>query len=148
MILDFKFDDLTNKQRLVLNDFCKSLVKSIKFDILNGLIYQKFNDREKILLNASWVEWIDKPENLNMRYIVNLIVENIDYKILKEDKCIIYIKGYLPGSRTKLEKVARFLDKGNDNCPPTAFISKIANKYKRKIEKYWKAYLLNRLGEI
>lgn len=148
MILQFKFEDLTNKHRTVLNDFCKSLVKSIKFDISNGLIYQKFIDREQILLDATWINWIEKPDNINMKFVVDLIINNIDYKILKNDMCVIYIKGYLPMSRTKLETVARFLDKGNDKCPPTSFISSVTHKYKRNILGYWKSYIANKLGEI
>lgn len=148
MILQFKFEDLTTKHRRVLNDFCKSLVKSIKFDISNGLTYQKFIDREKILLDSTWINWINKPDNINMKFVVDLIISNIDYKILKNDLCVVYIKGYLPMSRTKLETVARFLDKGNDKCPPTSFISSVTHKYKRNILGYWKSYITNKLGEI
>lgn len=147
MILQFKFDELSKNKKLLLPMFCRSLVKSIRYDILNGIIYKKFIDREKILLDATWIDWIDKPEELNMRYIVNLIVDNITYKIIENDICIIYIKGNLPMSNTKLETVARFLDKGNDDCPPTSFISKVTKKYKRNIYKYWKSYIFNKLGE-
>lgn len=149
MKLRFQFKYINKDENKLLDDFCKSLVSSIQYDVLNGIIYSKFIKREPYLLNAPWMIYIyNKPTYLDMKWVVNQIVDNITYKILEDNLCIIYIKGVLPGTKTELDKIARFLDKGTEEIPPTNFLSSVFLKYEKDLNSYWKSYTKNKLRKF
>jgi hypothetical protein len=145
MKLEFQFKYISSAESYLLDDFCRALVKSIKHDVLNGIMYSKFIKREEFLKNAPFFVSRTEIKSLDMRWVVNQIIDNISYKILKDNICVIYIKGTLPGTLTDLDKIARFLDKGSEEIPPTHFLSEVFLKYKKNINSYWKSYTKNKL---
>ena len=134
----------------IIPEFCNALLKEIKSDILSHINYIQMNKREKYLIEAKFIKWIDKPESINMSKICNFIVRSFKCKNLKNNIYSISIDNSirLPNSKTKIDKVARFLDQGNENIQPTQFISRILRFYMKNINSYWKSYASNKLKRI
>lgn len=150
MKIEFKLNSSDNKELELVDDFCKSLISNIKSDILKSANFNKIKLYEDALLNAKWINWIKKPKRINMINLIKYIVDKITYRSRKKHRYIIYIKPtiMLPGSKTPLERVARFLDKGNEVYKGTFFINKVFMKYRVNINNYWKSYVSIKLKKL
>lgn len=150
MRIDFKIHPTDLKERNLIEPFCAMLVRNIKSEILTNVNWKKMELREDYIRDASWIRWVKKPNQINMRNLVTNIVNNISYKSRKGSQYVIWIdsKKRLKDSRATLSAVARFLDRGNDKVLGTNFINKVFRRYRHKINDYWKAYVFNKLGRI
>lgn len=150
MNLEFNIDNLNKEEKDIIPEFCNMLTESIQNDIRNNIRYSKINSREEDILSLNWINWIRKPKSYNMVKLGYLIVESITCKHIEKNLYSIAInrKVYMPLTRTKLSRVARFLDRGNESTPPINFISPIFAKYRKNINKYWKAFVSVKLKII
>lgn len=134
----------------LFDEFCKLLVNNIKKDIFNSLPIEKLNSMEKFLINAKWINWIDKPTSINMSKLAKLIIKNIRCYKMKNDIYTIDINPLqlMPFSTNKLEQIARFLDRGNELSSGSHFINDIFIKYRLMINNYWNSYVSLKLARI
>lgn len=150
--MEFKFEiDKMDKDEIeIIPNFCKYLLSEIKSDIIENISYIQMNKRKDYLINTKIINWIEKPKDINMHKICLFIVNSFVCKHIKNNVYSISINPMikLPMSKTKIDKVARFLDKGNEQVQPTQFISKILRVYMKNINKYWKLYASNELQRI
>lgn len=151
MKIEFEFPELDDKTSPLIPEFCNMLVFEIRSEIKMNLRNLKLNIREDLLLNASWIRWINKPDHIDMIKLGLYIADSIVCRSIKENTYVIEInpKTYLPGSKTKLSMVARFLDRGDQSISPMYFINVILMKYRNKIREYWRSFIqikLNRLN--
>lgn len=139
-----------SKSIKLIDDFCDAIVIDIKRSVIQNLNTMKINSRGKYLLDKSWINWIRRPELVNAMKIALLIVRHIRWRNIKGNLYVIEInpKVYLPNTRNKLTQIAKFLDYGDMSISGTHFISSVFNKYRSKMNDYWKAYVSRRLGRI
>lgn len=149
MRIEFDLVPSNDKESEILPDFLKMLLDNIKSDIMSESIPAKLNLLEHDLLNAEWILWTSvKPKNINMMSLLRMIVKNITIYARKNNNYIIRINPMImyPGTKTKLDTIARFIDKGTETCPATCTISKVFNEYNEsKIEDMWIDYINYRL---
>jgi len=133
----------------LMTDFLKQIVFDIKIEIFNNVVPDKMQSKEQDILNVPWINWIKKPENLNVNMLVNLIINSIKFVERKDHSYIIAINPSIriPNSSTPISMLARFLDKGNDITPGTFFITKIFNEYRDNMAKYWDDYISYELNK-
>lgn len=149
MKIEFKLTSSNKKELAIIDDFCNLIVSNIKSDILNNTNLHKLSLYEDSIINADWIDWIRKPKYINMAKLIRYIVNHITYKSRKKHRYIIYIDNKLiPNSKTPIDRLARFLDKGNEEYKGTFFISKVFMKYSINIDKYWKSYCSLRLKRL
>lgn len=150
MRIEFHLESKDKDELSLAEDFCKLLVSNIKEDILRYTNYNKLELYEDSLINSNWINWKHKPSSINMKKLIKYIANSITYKSGRKHKYVIYIKStiMLPNSYTPLERVARFLDKGNEIYRGTFFISKIFMKYRANIKKYWRSYISIKLKKL
>ena len=143
MIIEYRLETKNKEVAMVADDFCKFIVKNIRQDIVNSVNQEMIQSRETNVLEANWIDWNKKPKAIDMFKLVKFIVQNIGFKTRRKNTYVILInpKVNMPSSNTKLERVARFLDKGNDNSMPTSFLTSIFNRYRSNMNEYWKAYV-------
>lgn len=134
----------------IMDDFCNYLVREIKQRLLLEMPVDKLISKEKDILNASWIQWTKKPNHINVIKLVKLIINNIRYRKRKGHKYLIEINPniLLPRSKTPIEQVARFLDKGNNVTFGTTFLSRVFMIYRSSINNYWRSYASLRLRKI
>ena len=149
MVIEFELQINNSEERNLVSDFCNKLVETIQNDIMLELKISKMLVREEFLLKASWIQWYKKPRRIDMKKLTKLIVRSIEVK-KRRNTYIIQINPHIrmPGSLTKLSTVARFLDRGNEMIIGTTFISRVFNKYRKRINNYWKSYVFLRTGTI
>jgi len=108
---------------------------------MEELNLQSIQIRADLLLSASWVRWNTLPRNINANKLCQDIVNCLE---VKQRKSVFTIelnkKKLMNNSRTTLEQVARFIDKGNEVVRGTYFLTNIMTRYQVKIYNYWKAY--------
>lgn len=150
MNLEFNIENFDKYEKRLIPEFCRELTNSIIHDVKINVKESKFQSREKDILDASFIEWYKKPELLKMYNLGILIANSIKCYRIDENLYSIKIdrKQYMPYSRTKLDVVARFLDKGDLTTPPMNFISSVFNKYREDINKYWKSFVSIKLGRV
>jgi len=150
MKIIFKITSKDKEELSIVNDFCNMLVSEIKSDILNNVNYYKLSLYEDSLIKSSWIIWKRTPRKIDMKKLVNLIVDSIVCTNLRKGRHMISVDNsvILPNSYTSIERVARFLDRGNELYNGTFFISKIFMKYQKRINDYWKSYVSLRLRKI
>lgn len=131
------------KKPIGSRNFCEFIIRWIRSDILTKTNLDKLQIRVDMLSSASWIDWLSKPKKLDARNVCNQVIQCFEYKKQKNEY-VIYLNPYklFPGTRTPIEKIARFLDKGNDAVSGTYFISSILSKYNKSIYKYWRAFCL------
>lgn len=147
MNIQFTIETSDSREASIVDDFCNTICRNIRREIYDGIIQAKMDNLEFDLLNASWIDWIEKPTRLNMENLVIYMLNNIVCRKRLEGEYIIEIPHYvkLPHSTTPLEQVARFIDMGTEVTPCTTFITRVFQKYKNNISDYWKAYVTFRL---
>lgn len=147
MNIQFTIETTDYRESSLVDDFCDTICRNIRRDIYNGIIQAKIDNLEYDLINASWINWIDKPTKLNMENLVTYMLNNIVCRKRLGGVCIIEIPHSvkLPHSTTPLEQVARFIDMGTEITPCTTFITRVFQKYKDNINDYWKSYVMFRL---
>lgn len=123
--------------------FCEFIIKWLRADICRQTNMQKLQTRVDLLLSASWIDWIRKPTKLDAMSVCKTIVQCFEYKN-HQSHYIIYLNPnkLFPGTRTPVERISRFLDKGNDIVKGTYFISSILLHYRKSIYRYWRAFCL------
>lgn len=143
MRIDFTFENLDKDERKLVRDFCIMIRDQIRLEIIENSIPLKFIVREVDLKNAEWINWKHRPIRINMTKLVKLIVKNIN--ITRDFRNIYTIQinpiAKMPDSYNSLDQIARYLDRGDEDIPPTAFISNVFDKYRNIISQYWKIYI-------
>lgn len=147
MRIEFKLVGKDKEEADLMIPFCEFLVENLKKDIKRFTNIEKLQSYEKTLLSATWIRWIKKPAYLNMEWVLTEIIRSIRYYERRERVFVITIdqSKKLESSRTKLEKIVRFLDKGNISTAPSGMFSKIFNRYQNNINRYWKAFIRHKL---
>lgn len=148
MIYQFRIKDMSEKEKKLMDDFSYYLLDSIKQDILENINADKLLYREKYLLKTPLIKWkSNPPKSINMFALIKLISESFVCTKQKNNLYSIHIdrRIYMPGTRTKIDKIARLIDKGNDKINPTNLISKVIHKYMKNINDYWKSYVESKL---
>lgn len=148
MIFHFVIEDMSLAEKGLMDGFSKYLLESIKYDILTGINADKLLAREKYLLKSPLIRWkSDRSESINMFALIEFISDSFICEELKDNSYVIHIDRhvYMPNTRTKIDKVARLIDKGNDKISPTNFISKVIHRYMKYINKYWRVYVESKL---
>lgn len=135
--------ELSLKKPIGSRNFCKFIIKWLQRDIQNQSNMQKLQIRVDMLPLMDWFSWKSKPQKLSAKHVCQVISQNIEVKKQKS-MYIIFLNPYrlFPGTNTPIERIARFLDKGNEVVSGTYFISSILSKYKKSIYKYWRAFQL------
>lgn len=143
MRIEFELQYSSKDEMELRNDFCSFIVNNIKNDILRNINMSKILSKEYSILNASWISWINKPTSINFYSLIDKIVDSITFITRENSEYVILLnrKSLIPNSNTRLEKLARFIDKGNSAIKGTYFISSIFTKYEENIQKYWKRYV-------
>lgn len=150
--MEFKFEisKMDKDEIEIIPNFCEYLLSEIKSDIISNISYIQMNKRKKYLINSNFVNWIERPKNIDMHKFCIFIVNSFVCKNLNNNVYSISInkKVKFPKSKTSVDRIARLLDKGNEEIQPTQFISKILRIYMKNINKYWKSYASNRLKRL
>ena len=154
MKIEFEFTDLDNRSAELIPEFCSLLVKEISSSIISNS-YGKvgFKYLEKFLLNSNLIEWKkNKPDNIDVHSIIIQIAGSIVCRNIKENKYVIEInkRSKLPGSKTSLSKIARFIDRGDimSSGYPTNLVNYVFMKYKQNINEYWKSFVQVKLKRL
>lgn len=150
MRLEFEIVNLEKDEAELIPEFCNLLVKCMSTDIRNSLKSEKLQTREHDLLNVGWISWNRKPESINMYRLGLYIADSIICKPMQNNSYVVEInpKIRMPYSSTRLEQVARFLDRGNESMHPMPFISPVFNKYRMRINEYWKSFVSTKLRRV
>ncbi len=150
MRIEFQLPELDQETVRLLPEFMNTLVEDMRYVVKYQSNIALLDTRSKYLLKAEWISWVRKPRKLNMRKLIEYIADSIIFKQTDDGLFIVEINRAkrLPYSHTRLSKVARFLDKGNEVYKPTLFLSSVFNKYKRTINQYWRAFVSVKLGRI
>jgi len=137
--------EITNaKQHALARRFCQFVIKHLRDDILAETNFRSIQTRADLLLSASWIQWNKLPQNIDAKRLCVDILKCLEYKQRKSTFTIEFSrKRLMNNSRTPLESVARYIDKGNDIVKGTYFITKVTTKYQKKIYSYWRAYCLH-----
>lgn len=138
------------EEQVLREKFCEFIVNSIKYDIINNTNYSKLCSKSLDVLKLSWIDWIVKPLNINMKIIVEKISDSVTFSIRKDGVCSIYLRRdrFIPRSNTKLERLARFLDKGDRKTRGTYFLSSVFRKYEENMQSNWKKYISIKLRKF
>lgn len=149
MRIEFNLVLSNEEESKIFPDFLEMLLDNIKSDIISESIPAKLNLLEQDMLNATWILWTSiKPKNINMVSVLHMIVRNIVVYERKNNNYVICINPMVmyPRTKTRLDTIARFIDKGTETCPATCTISRVFNKYnKTKIKDAWLDYINYRL---
>lgn len=151
MKIQFQLMGSNEKEIELMDEFCRSLVKQIKKEIIDLMPLEKLQAREKDMLNATWILWRgNKPKHINMIKLARFITRNIRYKKRRGHRYLIEINPaiLMPHSKNSIEQIARFLDKGNEMSPGTFFLSRVFMKYRTSIDEYWNAYVSLKLKRL
>ena len=151
MKIQFQLMGSNEKEIELMDEFCKSLVRQIKRDVINLLPKEKLMARERDMLNATWILWKDdKPKHINMIKLAKFIAKNIRYKKRRGHRYLIEINPaiLMPHSKNSIEQIARFLDKGNEVSTGTFFLSRVFMKYRVSIDEYWNAFVSLKLKRL
>ena len=119
---------------------------------IKRLSYQKkdnYKIREFQLLNSSSVEYIkwdkETPDSLDILYYINHCL------VLKKRRGIYYITldehQKIKGSKTKVSKVIRLLEFGNEEIRELPVIRRAMTYYSRNYKALAKEYIARRLGD-
>lgn len=127
----------------LLSAFCDKLVESIGADVKKCMIPAKFPILETALLNATWIQWVDKPKGINIESLVDMICRCITWRE-RRNSYQVYIRPdvLMPQTvNTTIEQIARYIDKGNNVTQSTTMLSRVFEHYERNIDQFWKIYL-------
>ena len=143
IVFELREDQVKLYDRRLIYKFLDNLVESIKKDIKDALIPAKFEMLERGLLNANWIRWKTKQSGINISKLVDRILSCITWQERKTSfRIYIDPKMKMPYTvNTSLERVARFLDKGNNVSKHSTMFSRVFNYYQKNINEFWKAYL-------
>ena len=144
MNIVFTLNTVDEFENSIKDDFCQYLLKDIRDNILASVNMLKFQHKAVDILNTDIIQWNRKPANINMVYVLKLVVNNIVLIKGNKDDYMISInkKKLFPYSKTSLDVVVRYLDKGDLKDSPTLFVSNVFNKYtQEKIDDMWKEYI-------
>lgn len=148
MKIAFKLKYSNESEKELRESFCNLIVTSISHDIVNHSNVTKIKVLSDKILSMKWISWIGRPVNyLDPMYLLAMIANSVEYKKLKNGLFIIRIDlaTCYPGSRTKLERFVRFLDKGNMTIKGSYIFTEIFTKYAEQINDLWEKYKSNKL---
>ena len=146
MRIDFELKYKNEKEKDIREDFCKMIVSSIKQEITNT-----FNLEELSAVFDKVCKEFGIHNKINIYTLMQYISRCIKYKHIKEDWFEIYIDTSLvyPRSKIKLERIIRFIDKGNGTTVKgTGMFKRIFMRYAEEMQKHWKSFKANRLSEF
>lgn len=136
----------------LMESFCNTLIKNMAHDIRSNINFQRLQVYEKKILNAKWIKWnSNKPKSINMLGLLESILDSIEYQRRNNtgEYAILFNSNMrLYGSRTSINRIARFIDKGNESIPGIYVFSNTFNKYSKNIDQYWKAYIASKLNRL
>lgn len=150
MRIDFTLIGQDSEEMSIMDKFCIFFVKKIREELHYSIVENKLNVREKDLLDSGWINWIgEKPDSINMVKLIDYIIDNIICIKRKNNTYSILVnpRKNLPGSYTKLERIARFIDKGNEKTPPTLVFTKVFNRYRDNLKLYWDYFITEELDK-
>ena len=143
MTIEFEIEGTDKEEMNLMVPFCEFLVFNIRQDIDEQLNVELLQAKSRDLLKAKWIKWTNKPNYINMNWILQDIKSAIKYRERETGHYQIYFDTTIlfRNSKNKLEQIVRFIDKGNDVSKATGVFSKIFNRYQKNIPKYWTAYI-------
>jgi hypothetical protein len=151
MNVEFNISVMSNQEKSLMHSFLYVLLNDIKNGVKNNIIAPKMNIREDNLLNLTYIDWVNnKPSHIDMVSLAFLIANSIVCVRLRDNIYSIEISRRInmPHTRTRLYKIAKFLNFGDEYTMPTLFISSVFYKYSKNINRYWKSFVSLKLGRI
>lgn len=147
MKIMFKLSYSNESEKNLRDDFCNFIVTSMSHDIVDGSNIVKVKVLSDKILSEKWISWIRNPVYHDPYYLLVLIANNLRYTELRDGSFIIEINPnvFYPGSRTKLERFVRFLDKGNMTIRGSYIFTEVFTKYSEQLIDLWKKYKSNKL---
>lgn len=130
--------------------FCYQLKDWVSDEIKNTIHIDKLKMYEDMFLKSTVIDWVHKPFKIDMVNVVNMLLDNIKcYKVSnKHIYLICFSNEQFPNTLTSFDKIARFLDKGNESFPGLHIFSNTFNRYENNINKYWKVHILTTLHRL
>jgi len=143
MRIEFEMEELGIEDNELFIAFCRYLLNSVREDVNKYKYSEQIISKENSLIESKAIDWIEKPKHLNMSKLVKFIANHIVCIIRENSLCVITIntKIRMPGSRTPLSVVVKYLDKGDLKTVGTHFIGSVFIEHKRNIVSYWNEFL-------
>lgn len=82
--------------------------------------------------------------------LLRKIASSVRYRKRKNNIFVIEINPYviMNNSTNPIDQVVRFLDRGDIGVKGTYQFSRIFDKYRYNMDRYWKSYCFSRLGRV
>lgn len=147
-ILEFELENITEKERDIIPDFCDFLNDNIISILDSKKMRKKIQIRLNYLYTVMWIEWYNK-KLCTIDSIYETFHSSLDYKSNKLNSWTLFIntKNRIPGSLTSMDRLIRFLNFGDLNFKGTGFLTMIINKFNNKyLTQLWRLFVINRLG--
>lgn len=142
MIIEFELSPKSKNEAQLIIPFCKHILHNMRKDISNQIDIERYTPFEDKLLNASWIIWVEKPKTINIVQLLRFTLLNLRCAKRGESRYVIGFKNtMLPNTRTRIDALVRFLDKGNEISQPTYVFTKIFNRYRDNLDQYWRDYV-------
>lgn len=121
--------------------FCRYIIRWLKREIVRDTNFESVQLRLDLLQLASWVHWVHKPQKIDAKQFVRLVINSLVYERRKNRYTITIDRHKLfPGTLTPLYKVVKFVDIGNDVIKGSYFLKHKEVKYQYNIYDYWAAF--------
>lgn len=135
----------------LIPEFTEFLLKDIKKSLFNNCNYKKLKRYESYLLKSGFIQWKKSPpKQLNIIKLCEFIINSFECTHTKDNKYSIHINKSIrmPNTYTKIDNVARLIDKGNDKINGSLFISVVIHKYMRNINKLFQNFISEKLKRL
>jgi len=144
MRIMYRVESRDKKERNIEKLFCESMRKTVISYIRKNVPIQKLQMHEDLMLSTTAIHWIEKPKSINMSYVLDVILNNMEcLKIEKTHTYIIKFKSVnFPNTYNTIDSIVRFLDKGNEEFPAMYIFSNIFNSFENNINVYWRTFVL------
>lgn len=147
MTIEFIFESNNNTELHLFKQFIPYIVSNIQYDIYKKLDRDTCQLYEQDILNASWIVWTNKPKTIKVFQYILWILKNLQCLERRNNNYVIRFRPIMiPNTMTPIDALIRFLDKGNENCPPMYIFTQIFNEYRLNLNTYWKQYVYANTG--
>lgn len=143
MQLRIHFDDESINPSLYKN-YCEFILDKINETIAQKADPRKYKVREELILKSSLISWRgDPPKSIDL---MHLVCHCLSLKRIKGEY-VITLNEYrlVPKSRTKLSKLIRLLEYGNEEIPPYPLIRSILVYYQKIYPNLMPEFMLERM---
>lgn len=123
--------------------FVRLLVKCLRNDISELFRSPKVKMRASLMLASTWIDWEQRPAKVDIEMLEKCVRNSVQYRRHNNSFYIGFDANLLlPGTRTPIYRIIRFINYGNEDIKGCYLFSKLFLKYQKNIYKYWRAYFL------